>query len=624
MEPEILARVNDSERANEIEAELSTIYLDDNTDGGLEPDMTKLEQAKHSTLKKVLMGFVVFSIVLGGITAMGYYYFGQKNDEFTGEQVMLTIEGPDEAKSGEAVNYTFKYHNTSDTPLGTASLELRLPSGFAVRSSDPAPMDNNTWKIGSMPPWGRGQVRVSGVMISPLEKEHDIQAIVTYRPANFNAEFQKVATKTTKISGTLFGIEIDAIEKALPGDTVEVTIDYRNESELPLENATLRADFPAEFIPESANPGAASDTFREWWLDTIEAFASGTVKVTGTFASEAYGHVTLPVAFGYTDKNDFFVEQAKTSHATEVLQGQLVAALVMNGKSDNQAVSLGDTLHYSVSYRNTGEASLGNVEVAVVVEAVPKNGLLMWNDLFDENEGALDGNRISWTSRQIESLSRLEAGDEGAVDFTVPISMTPPLNAESSEWLINSWVETFVESIDGDVVNRSTKSQPIEAKILSDAELDVSARFYDETGLALGSGVIPPEVGRETTYRMFWNLSNSLHELSDLKIKARLPNNVEWNGKSEVGAGDLRYDSAQREMIWTLNWMPKTVDEIGIWFDVTITPTEEQKDRIPTLVDATVFEATDITAESPILISGAPITTSLKDDPRALGKGRVR
>ena len=613
----LLSRV----RTEDIEKELSTIYLE-NED--VKPDMTRLEQAKHSTFKKIVVGGLVFLSVLAGISALGFFYFGQHKGGFTGEQVTLSIDGPSEVKSGEPVTYTIKYRNASDVPLGTASLELRLPDSFHLQTSNPEMIDKNTWKIGSMPPRGEGQVQIDGLVLTQIDKEFDIQGIITYRPANFNSEFQKVATKTIKTVGSVLNLEIQGPDKILPGDLVELTILYKNDSDSIIDNAVVTANWPAEFIPESSEPMATDETFSRWDVGSLLGQTSGSITVMGTFASEAQGQINLPITFGFITADDNYVEQAKTELITEVLQGQLVAALVLNGKSENQTAYLGDNLRYSVSYRNTGEASLGNVEIAVVISVTPEEAdLVLWNELEDEASGTLKNNRISWTSRQIKSLSRLEAGDEGLINFSFPL-VAELASATANNLVINSWVETLVESIDGDVVNRSAKSQPVEVKIMSDAELTVSARFFSDDGLALGSGVIPPEVGRETTYLIGWQITNSLHELSNLRLTAKLPDNVEWNGESEVSAGDLRYDAAERKMTWTLNRLPRTVSSVNINFEATITPAEDQRNRIPTLVDATVFEATDNTAEATILLSQPPLTTSLNDDPRALGKGRVR
>lgn len=609
-------------RTEDIEKELSTIYLED--EENVRPDMTRLEQAKHSTFKKILIGGLVFLSVLAGISALGFFFFGQPKGNFTGEQITLSIDGPNEVKSGELVTYTIRYRNDSDVPLGTASLEMRLPDSFHLQTSDPEMTDKNTWKIGSMPPRGEGRIEIDGLVLAQIDKEFDLQGIITYRPANFNSEFQKVVTKTIKAVGSVLNLEIRGPDKILPGDLVELTILYKNDSDSIIDNAVVTADWPAEFIPESSEPVATNETFSRWNIGSLLGQTSNSITVTGTFASESQGQINLPIALGFITTADTYVEQVKTELVAEVLQGQLVAALVLNGKPENQTAYLGEDLRYSVSYRNTGEASLGNVEIAVVISITPEEAdLVLWNELEDEAGGTLKQNRIGWTSRQIKSLARLEAGDEGLINFSLPL-VAELSSATASNLVINSWVETLVESIDGDVVNRSAKSQPVEIKIMSDTELTVGARFFSEDGLALGSGVIPPEVGRETTYIIGWRITNSLHELSNLRLTAKLPDNVEWNGESEVSAGDLRYDAAERKMIWTLNWLPKTVSSVNINFEAKITPTEDQRNRIPTLVDATVFEARDNSAEATILLSQPPLTTSLNDDPRALGKGRVR
>lgn len=610
-----------SKKSLDIEQELSTIYMEDEDDG--EPDMTRLEQAKSTTFRKVMVGLSIFLIVLIGISAVGYYFFGPKNG-FTGEQVTLSVEGPDEIKSGERTTYKIKYRNASDTPLGTASLELRLPDSFRLLESDPTADDNDTWKIGSMPPWGRGEIELTGVNWAPLNREQDIQAIITYRPANFNSEFQKVATKSIRTKEAMLELEVETENASLPGNPVEIIINYTNTSEAPLENAVIKTAFPVDFIPESSTPEPTGEKFELWELGTLEEFGTGSILINGAFASEAYGNVTLPIEFGFMDSDGAYVKQTDNATIVEVLQGKLVAAMVLNGKSDSQAVSLGESLRYSVSYRNTGAASLGNVEVAVVIEASPSDDLIIWNDLSDELGGKLEGNKITWTEKHIESLGRLEENDEGVIDFTVPVASVLPEGASTDDWVISSWVETFVQSIDGDVINHATRSAPIVARVLSDTAFAAEARFYDENGLALGSGVIPPEVGKETTYRVFWTVGNTLHELSDLRISAQLPNNVAWNGDSSVSAGDLRYEATDRKMIWSLNWLPKAVSEVTIWFDVTIIPFENQREKIPTLVENATFEATDDTAEATILLTDSPLSTSLDDDELAQGKGRVR
>ncbi|OGM01369.1 hypothetical protein A2480_02260 [Candidatus Uhrbacteria bacterium RIFOXYC2_FULL_47_19] len=607
---------------DEIEKELTEIYFDRDSDQEGDEDMSHFEKVRHSTPKKILIGLLIFTAVLAAASWIGFLFFGSSKSGFTGDQVTMSIEGPTEVKSGAETEFVIRYKNSSDTPLGTATLELRLPDGFFLTSSDPELEDGHTYMIGSLPPWGRGQLTFTGSFLSPLDTEHDIQTIFTYRPANFSSEFQKITTEGILISGSVIEIEAIGPEKSLPGDQVELTFNYRNDSNRQIENIAIVASYPPEFIPESSEPTASDDSYSIWHLGTVEPYGTGSVKVTGAFASEAHGNVTATTKIGYTDATENFVAQAEASATVEVLQGELVAAMVLNGRSNDQAVRLGDQLRYSISYRNTGKASLGNIKVSVQLNSSPETGLILWNELEDESNGQLNDGRITWTSKQIPSLARIEADEEGVIEFSVPLSAEPP--TETGNWSLTGWIETEVKSVDGDVVNKTTKSQPILAKVLSDTTISAAAWFYDEEGVPVGSGLLPPEVDQPTTYRAVWTITNSFHDLTDLKLSAHLPDNVSWTGSSQVSAGEISYDSAERNIVWQLNWLPKTVDQVEISFDVTIVPTASQRDRIPTLVDATTLDATDKDINEDFSLSQPPLTTSLTEDTYGAGKGRVK
>ncbi|MFC1638730.1 hypothetical protein ACFL26_00485 [Patescibacteria group bacterium] len=606
----------------ELDAELSSIYGGEGGDD-LQPDMTRLERDNGSLVRRAAFGLVTFFALLAAVSWVGFFYFSPAEDRFTGESVFALIDGPAVVKSGELVTYRVKYRNGENVPLGTASLDVRLPESFVLHDSEPS-TENGTWKIGSLPPKGRGEVAVSGIFLAPLAKEHDIQAILSYRPADFNSEFQGVSTKTVLVEGSVLELEATSPSKALPGDTVDVTFGYRNGSETKFSDLMLSAAWPEGFIPESSEPPATDETLKEWRIEELDAFGSGEIKVTGTFASDAYGDIDFRSELSYLNEDEGAVRQAEAAATTEVMQGELVAALILNGQTDSQPIRFGDMLRFAVSYRNTGSASLGNVELSVHLESDPPGALLLWDDLADETEATRDGDSLTWTSEEIESLERLEPDDEGVVEFELPITAEPPAGVRDNEFELRAWVVTKVESIDGDVVERETKTQPIVAKLLSDTMLTAAARFYNENGIPVGSGNLPPEVGEATTYRMTWTVGNSLHELTDLKLSARLPDNVMWNGRSNVDAGDLRFDAAESKMLWTLNWLPTTVSELEISFDVSITPEDSQRGKVPTLVDATLLEATDKVAGYSLLVTAPPVTTAIEYDEHALGKGRVR
>lgn len=609
-----------SAHEQELTQDLHDIYGEDTQPG--RRDMTRLEQADHSTFKRVLVGVTVFCSVLAAISWAGFFFFSPGRERFVGERVAITIEGPTEVKSGELITYAVRWKNDERVPLGTASLELRLPESFAATKSEPAAEDGR-WLIGSVSPGSDGMVQVEGVYLAPLDKEMDVQAILTFRPADFNSEFQKVETKTVKVTGSVLGLEVTGPAKILPGDKVTLALNYSNESPNEFKDVRLRGAWPETFIPDASEPAAIDEQGREWVIASLPAGGQGTVTVTGLFASGAEGAIDLKAQIGFLGEDETFELQKEASYGATVLRGDLVTSLILNGKTDDQPVRFGDRLRYAVTYKNTGTATLEDVTLAVTIESSPA-GLISWNELEDRAKGTRSGNVITWNQKQIPSLARIAGGEEGTLDFEVPVASGLVAGAQDREYRIVSSLEARVQRIDGADVGRVAKTQPMTAKFLSDTALTATGRYFSADNVPVGSGPLPPEVGQETTYRITWKIDNALHELGDLRLSAKLPANVEWSGLSTVDAGDLRFDAATEKMIWTLNWMPTNIRTLAVTFDVRLTPNEGDRGRVPTLVDAAIFEALDRSAGYPLLLSAPPITTALDGDEFAAGKGRVQ
>lgn len=610
--------------ADEMSRGLRSIY---DTPGQEVRDMTKLDQARGSTAKKILVGFVIFFAFLAAMSWAGFFFFSPTDKKFSGEGVDLAIDGPAQIKSGDQITYTVNYKNSEKVPLGTASLQLRLPKELTAVTLDPAPVEGsqNSWPIGSLSPGRGGSLTVKGIVLSPIGKQLDLQAILTYRPADFNSEFQKVSTRTIGVADSVLDLTLTGPAKVMPGDKVDLDLSYINTSDSEFKNVRLKAAFPANFIPESSDPAPSGTGNNEWIIDSVPANIQGHIKVTGSFASDAKGRIETKAQIGFVDANDEFQTQKEASFSTDVVEGQLVVALILNGKTGDQPVSFGDTLHYALTYRNTGTVILEDVALTVALEGQPDaSKFVQWNGLNDKQEGLRDMNNITWAKKQVSALGRIGPEEEGTISFDLPALAAPVPDPNVKDYRVSSWVEAKIGKIDGAAVNRVTKTPPFAAVFLSDAKLAAEARYFNTDGIPVGAGPLPPVVGQGTTYRVNWQLTNSLHDLSDLKLSARLPDNVVWNGRSNVDAGDLKFDAANSKIIWTLNWLPTTIKTLKIDFDVSMTPTADQAGKVPTLIDASILEATDKVTGAPLILSNPPLTTELENDDQAGGKGRVQ
>ncbi|MEY4723547.1 MAG: hypothetical protein RLZZ324_1060, partial [Candidatus Parcubacteria bacterium] len=464
-------------------------------------DMSRLEQADHSTAKRVLVGMMAFFAMLAAVSWAGFFFFAPGKARFEGDKVKVDIEGPAQVKSGDLVTYAVHYTNGHDIALGTASLELRLPKELRVTKTDPAVVEGSpsTWQIGSIAPGKDGLVSVEGVALAPLAKDMDIQAILTYRPADFNSEFQKVTTRTVTVTDSALELAASGPTKVLPGDKVVLKLDYHNASAQAIENVHLRGAWPDAFIPESSVPKMIDGIPNEWNVGTLKPDAKGTVTVTGSFASAAEGAQDVGGQIGYADKDAVFQLQRETKYVATVLKGDLVSALILNGKATDQPIRFGDKLRYSVTYKNTGTASLEDVSLAVHIEPSAQGKLVKWAELNDKAAGTLSGNVLTWTKKQIPSLAKIGAGEEGTLNFDLPFIDAPLPGAKDPVYVLTSWLEAHVTTIDGDKADRTAKTQPMVAKALSDTALSSTARYFDQDNVPVGTGPLPPETGKPTT-----------------------------------------------------------------------------------------------------------------------------
>lgn len=601
-----------------LEQELHSIYGDEVVE-----DMTRLEKARNPFIRKMLVGLIVFFAFLAAVSWAGFFLFSSSERKFSGEGVELSIEGPKEIMSGVPVSYTIFYRNGESIALGTADLDVRLPKEFIVSGTEPG-SEERSWHIGSIGPRKRGEITISGVYLAQLDKELDLQAILTYRPADFNSEFQKVDTETVRITGSAMSAETVGPPKVLPGDSVTLDVTYRNSSENEFKDVVVRMEYPDVFIPDSSDLPSTDGSFTEWLIPEVAAQSEGHIMITGTFASEAQGRIAIAATTGFLDTEEEFRLQSRSEFETDVLEGDLVTSLILNGKNQDQTVSFGDMLRYAVSYRNTGSVGLEDVEITMVFETQPDDArMLLWNELDDPNNGVRDGNRITWTMKQIEDLEYIAGDGEGTVSVEIPV-LTEPLDLAEVDYKVTAWVETKIGLIDGEKTDRVTKTQPVQARLNSDTTVTAAARYFDSDGIPVGTGPLPPIAGQQTAYRATWHITNDFHEISDLRISAKLPPNTSWTGNSSVDAGDLRFDAAAEKMIWTLNWMPTTITTLDISFDLAFTPAEEQVGKTPTLMDATIMEAIDKVTGSPVILSVPPVTTALESDDFANGKGKVQ
>lgn len=616
--------VVEKRRERAVDEGLKAIFKTD--EGGM-PDLKTFEPRSSRWWMYAVGAVAVFLIALTAAAWAGFSLFKPFRG-FSGQGLLITVEGPERVSLGQETTYFVNYQNRTSEPIAGASVRVSFPTDFVVSGVEPeangdGPME---WRLGSMPVEGRGTIKVHGTFTGAIGTATAIQVVGSYRPASFNSDFDALATKVLNYTDSVLVGSLTTPEKVLPGDRITLGYHIENRGSDAFTNLRVRFTLPAGFQLDASSTGDISGDQIEMPIGTLAAGASSTVNVSGVFSSGASGEAHVLVEAGHASPENTFLASQRTETSFTVLAGDLSLKLVLNGQDQNVVTNYGSALRFGVSYENTATEDLQDVRLLFHLEAVAPTGTKLatfadWDSLLENSSGTQNGNALTWDKSGISNLERLQSHNEGTIGFSLNAL---PVASGTSGLVVRAVLEARIKKVGSTEVNRIVRAAPIVVTYLSDANIAAEARYNSEEGAPLGSGPLPPVVGVQTTYRVNWMLTKHVDELTGINVHAVLPAGVTWTGKTIVNAGELAYDDTTRTVTWTLNRLPKDINDEGIGFDLALTPGSTDADRFAKLLGETRFDATDTTNNQKILKTSPSLSTDLENDEGARGKGVVR
>ncbi len=112
--------------------------------------------------------------------------------------------------------------------------------------------------------------------------------------------------------------------------------------------------------------------------------------------------------------------------------------------------------------------------------------------------------------------------------------------------------------------------------------------------------------------------------MQGIRVSAPLPKNVTWSSFTTSTAGELSYDAQLREVVWTLNRLPKEVNEAQAEFALELTPSAFDAGGFAEILGEGKFAASDDVISEAIAQTIPALSTDLQNDEFARGKGVVR
>ncbi len=412
------------------EEAVDRIYRDD--DGKL-PDFTRLDR-RPPTWRRWAVGGGLLLLAVLAVAAWASFLIFKPYTAVSGGSVNVKIDAPPTATIGQELAYRVTITNDDRIPLAQTTLELRLPEDFAVTSADPPPDDARgfRWTIGTIPANGNRAIEVRGRLYGTPNQDARIEATAVYRPANFNADFQSLATATTTLGTSPLTLTMNGPTESVPGEAVTYTLSYEHTGELVVPETSVILEVPRSFALTSTTPERSRTDELVWNVGALQPKAKGTITVIGSFRVGSKDPYPLRATTTIEPVPGRRLIFAAPEHVTAVLGGDAVVTATVNDQTSSIDAPPGSPLRFRIAIRNDGTSELRDLTVQAMFEAtsVAERSILNFSAIQDPANGAAFGEQlapglrrgtITWTPKEVAALATLPPSEQRQIDFVLPI-----------------------------------------------------------------------------------------------------------------------------------------------------------------------------------------------------------
>jgi len=573
-------------------------------------DLGKLDQA-GSRVTRWLVTIVLSLLTATVLAVIGFVIYLNFFAVAKVDPLTMEIELPSEIASGTVTTVTVHYKNNGRVPLANLSIDVNVPAGFVPNSMTPMPTDaeKEIFDLGSVQAGAEGAVMLTGVWLTTVPSINTVQALATYRPANFNADFTAVASTTASSNTSSLLLTMTGPDKTSPGESVVYTLILENTSEVAAANVTTEVALPVGFMLTASDPAFIPAGPTTWTLVDLVAHDKKTMTMTGSWSADMSDVVQM-VGKVSTKLNDVTMVQGQTSVFTNIIGNGLRLSLVANGATSNVSIDPGSQLRVTVGYENTGEEPLTGVSLVVDFQAaVGQKVPITWKEASLDN-GKLTQEGIVFDAKTVGTLPTHESKTRNLI---FPVKTTVAVG-EAQNWTV---------AVHATVNGVTISSQPLTITLNSDTHFTAAARYFTADGAPLGTGPLPPKVGQTTQYSLLWSVNNTLHALSEVRVSATLPPGATWGNATTASAGTVSYDAASRVVSWTVASAEASNTALTASFIVSVTPGASDAGTFVKLLSGSAFRATDGVTASSLQQTGDILTTECTGDAGVTGKGYV-
>lgn len=564
------------------------------------------EKKSLSFFQMLFTGAIVF--VLG---AAGFLWYStiQGRSTLSSDNITIAIDAKQFVDGGEDLDFRVNVTNANAAALELVDMVVEYPlSSDAVEGRD---IERERRPIGSIAARGAIEELFDIRLFGSEGDQREITVTLEYRVAGSNAIF-------TKSEGVLVGIRsapavvlVDAPERLVAGQDVDIAITVVSNAEEPLQNTGLIMEYPTGFQFQSASIAPSYGT-SAWDLGALQPGEIKEVIITGRIQGDIGVSGTFRARIGERDTTQASALAITYSSRAHVitLEDSFLAVGIELDRSTQSVVAYDSnaTVRANLEITNTLDTPLSDVRI--IAELV--------GDIFNPETvrvtgGRYDSNRqqLIWTQDSNTDLVRLGQGQTETTNFSFDLIAVEGLNNPAMDLVIH----LRATGQDGTIYEaQSITSRQI--VLNSDAVLD--RQTLHASGPLPNTGSVPPKVGQTTTYTIHWDIHNSANALTDTTVSARLPQYVSWTGQVSPQSERITYNTETRVVTWDVGSVARGTGFAQparkAYFQVAVTPSSSDVGQRMELTRDVTMQATDAFTKQVLTSVKSAHTTRLQGD----------
>ncbi len=552
---------------------------------------------------------VLVGIILGlGIAAIMTVFF--PGHQFVDDITFSASVAPREIVAGAPSTLVIRYFNGTEEELKNAQLSFTYPDHFLLQEiiSTDDEIENNIIELGDVPIGGNGSIKIKGVMFGDVNGEQTFKSSLAFtHGVDKTIAEEKIDEYTFSPARSTLALELLLPEKIYDFQTVDGLIIIKNTGDIDFPEISIKPEWPKEFaVRYIYNPFIYDEDKNDYKAESIKAGESIKMQFLGDFDD-----VQDEVVFVFHPSFVF----DKTRYKQETLRHTAPVAppqLTINHSLNQNSLRPGSSVEALLSYEHIGEFDIYDVRIGIE----SYSPFALTPDLFDSNS--------------YPELKHLQPGDTGTIeiDFSLKSSIFQSQTDVYENLQFNSRPIAEYVLDDGPRTRMINKGTELLHPIITPIILESFGRYTTASGDQIGRGPLPPRIGIETKYWIFWRIGGTTNPISNVVIEGDLEKNVRFTGRQTVSQDSgVEYDPDTNSISWSseeiLPTLSPTSRIVAVAFELGITPTEDQINTIATLIKNLRLTATDASTGAFISTSAPKVTTDLPDDLKAGGKAFI-